>query len=273
VGRRGVETEGLDHLAAQGLDLVVARGAQTVGGDEHRRDLAVTHRLEHAGVVVGDELVRHLPADGDGVEEAFVALDELLDRHRGALAHASLGERSLELGVAVHPAGARGAGTVARLDDQGVAHPLCEGEALGHGVDARRLSTGNARAPEELLHRRLVPAQVGGLDRGAGDAAGLAHPCHVHHVGLDSRLEPVDPAAALEIAHRLDHRLLVHHRTYLLEVGQNMLQITQRVGRVLADGAHARTDIGESLQELTLVERERRLDEDDVHKNSLVSRG
>ena len=49
----------------------------------------VPHRLEHVRVVVRHELVHDLAVDGEGVVEALVALDELLDRDRRALARRS----------------------------------------------------------------------------------------------------------------------------------------------------------------------------------------
>ena len=84
----------LDDLAAERLDLVVTPAlVDAVGGDELRRDPARAHRLEHVGVVVGDEVVHDLAVDRDRVVEALVALDELLDRDRRAAVDAGGADR------------------------------------------------------------------------------------------------------------------------------------------------------------------------------------
>ena len=60
--------------------LVIGRRlVDLVGGDELRRNPTRPHCLQHIRVIVRDEFVHDLPADGERIIEAFVPLDELLD--------------------------------------------------------------------------------------------------------------------------------------------------------------------------------------------------
>ena len=65
----------------------------TICGEIQRR----AHRLEHVGVVVADEVVGDPAVHRQGVVEALVALDELLDRHRRAVGEAAFARRGGEL--------------------------------------------------------------------------------------------------------------------------------------------------------------------------------
>ena len=83
--------DALPHLG----DLAVEGGVgDAVGGDELRRDPAGAHRLEDVGVVVRGPVVDDVPVDRDGVVEALVALDELLDRDRRRAVAAEVGQRA-----------------------------------------------------------------------------------------------------------------------------------------------------------------------------------
>ncbi len=210
--------------------------------------------------------MHHPAADRDRVEEALVPLDELLGGDRGATVDTLLDDRALELTVVVHPPGAGGAGGAARLEDDRVAHLGHEVAQLRRGGDAGRLGAGDVGAPQDLLHRRLVAAEEGGLDGGAGDARGLADLGGGEDVRLDRRLDPVHPLARLHAPDRFEEGGLVDHRRDLL-VGDHpaaQLVVEVVVGR-LADAGDARADRREPAHELALVVGKLRLDEDDVH--------
>ena len=110
---------GFRHVVAdlpELLDLVVAgHGIEPIGGDELRRDPARAHRLEHVRVVVRDEVVDDAAVDADGVVEALVALDELLDGDGAASLHAAGDERLFQLAGVVAAVGPGGARRVAGL--------------------------------------------------------------------------------------------------------------------------------------------------------------
>ena len=212
------------------------------------------------------EVGRHLPADGDGVVEALVALDELLHRDRiGSLA-AEDSQRVVEAGGIVGPHRVQGAGAAARFEDQREPDLLGERAGLGGAADRRR---GGGRHPglaQHLLHRRLVPAQPGRVHRRAGDGACLPDLSRRQNVGLDRGLEPVDPQLVLHPPDRVGHRLHVGDRTHLLVVVHPALElIIHRVEGVLADTDHCRAGLGQRAREVALVGGEERLDEHDVH--------
>src|SRR5580704_17727847 len=130
----------------------------------------------------------------------------------------------------------------------------------------RRRRRGHPRRAQRLLHRRLVPAQPGGVHGRARDRARFPHLRRGHGVRLDGGLEPVHPQLVLDPAHRAGHRLDVGNRGHLLVVVQPALElIVEAVDGVLADPDHGRAGLGQSPRELPLVGREERFHEDDVH--------
>ncbi len=195
-----------------------------------------------------------------------MALDELLDGDRArALAGVAL-QRLLELVVAVDADRALGAGARARLEDERVALALGEGARLGGRVDGRAGRGGHPGLAQRLLHRRLVAAQPRRAHARAGDAARLAHLRRRHRVRLDGRLERVDPDLVLEVADRLDHLVDVRHRADAVVAAERTEHLVAEVRLVgLADAVDVRAHRGERVHEATLVRRERRLHEDDVH--------
>ena len=175
-------------------------------------------------------------------------------------------QRLLELVVAVDADRALGAGARARLEDERVALALGEGARLGGRVDGGAGSRGHPGLAQRLLHRRLVAAQPRRAHARAGDAAHLAHLRCRHRVRLDGRLERVDPDLVLEVADRLDHLVDVRHRPDAVVAAQRAEHVVAEVGLVgLADAVDVRPHRGERVHEATLVRRERRLHEDDVH--------
>src|SRR5262249_56794705 len=96
------------------------------------------------------------PADGHGVVEALVALDELLHGSASSAADAERGHRLLELGGTVDPGGSRGARRVARLEDQREPHPGGGAPDLVGGARSERPRAGDARLPPGALYPGLV---------------------------------------------------------------------------------------------------------------------
>src|SRR5207244_5503004 len=111
-------------------------------------------------------------------------------------------DRLPQLGRVVDTHRTRGAGGVAGLDHYRKADALDEGADLLGIAGADRLRAGNARRAQSLLHRRLVAAEEGRLDAGAGNPAGLAHARGAHHVRLDHRFQAIDSNLGLHEAHR-----------------------------------------------------------------------
>src|SRR5262249_16379202 len=119
VRRRRADLEEVDDLLPEHLQVLVAgRAVDAVRGDELRRDPARAHGLEGVGVVVARELVRHAAADGQRVVEALVTLDELLYGDARAAVDARGADGRLELVRAADLDRPRGAGGVARLEDE-----------------------------------------------------------------------------------------------------------------------------------------------------------
>ena len=150
------------------------------------------HRFENVRVVVRDEVVSHFTVDGDGVVEALVALDELLDRHARTLIHSHLVERSVELGVVIRASGAGSTGRARRFDDDGIAHGRDEVANLRTGAAAHRLRASNAALAKDLFHRGLVAAQEGCLRGRPRDRARFPHMGGRQDMSLDRRFEPID---------------------------------------------------------------------------------
>ena len=220
-GRRP-DAERLDHALAHLLQLVVAgRRVDAVGGDELRRDPAGAHRLEHVRVVVRDEVVRDRAVDGDRVVEALVALDELLDGDRRRP-----GRRTLPSAASSSSASSTRSCPTRRRPSRGLrmsGKPTASRERPDLARRCRRAGRRRGRdagLAQRLLHRRLVAAQEGRAHRGARDRARLAHLRGGHDVGLDRRLQPVDPELVLDPAHGVDQRALVDDGGDLLVVGQ-----------------------------------------------------
>src|SRR6185369_6783822 len=91
-------------------------------------------------------------------------------------------------------------------------------------------------------------------------------------VGLDGRLEPVDPAARLAALDRVVERLLVEDRAHALVGVHPTLELgVERLERRLADPGHHRAGLAQRSDELALVLGEGRLDEDHVHGAGLTS--
>jgi len=85
-------------------------------------------------------------------------------------------------------------------------------------------------------------------------------------VRLDRRLERVDPDLVLEVADRLDHLVDVRHRADAVVAAERAQHLVAEVRLVgLTDAVDVRAHRGEGVHEATLVRRERRLHEDDVH--------
>ena len=184
-------------------------------------------------------------ADRDRVVEALVALDELLDGDRGAAVEPLVDDRALELAVVVDPLRAGGAGAGARLEDERVADVGGEHPQLLRARDAARLGAGDVGLAQRLLHRRLVAAEKGGLDGGAGDAGRLADLRRRQDVGLDRRLQAVHPGGRLDAPHRLEHGGLVHDRADLLVADHPAAQLlVDRLPGALADAGDPRADGG-----------------------------
>src|SRR5690606_23761398 len=110
---------------------------------------------------MGDEFMRDLTIDREGVEEAFMPFDELLDRHCIAGRQPRLLDDALQGLSPVDAPGSRRSGPGRRLDDQRVADRFREIACILRRLRARGLGTGNAGAPERGLPRRLVAAQPG----------------------------------------------------------------------------------------------------------------
>ena len=195
-----------------------------------------------------------------------MALDELLDRDIRRSTRAKLGERAVELGIQVHPARARRAGGGARLEDERVPHRRGERADLGRAACRRGLRGRDAGVAQRLLHRRLVPAQVGGPHRRPGDAARLARLRGGHGVCLDRQLEGVDPHLALCEPDRIDERADIGDVADLLVVEHPVLQVrVEIVEGALPDPDDGRARCGKPAHELALIQWKRRLDEDDIH--------
>ena len=85
-------------------------------------------------------------------------------------------------------------------------------------------------------------------------------------MGLDRRLQPIHPAAALDPAHGRQERAFVDYRWHLLvavEVAPHL--VGQPVGRGLADRGDPGADFCQSAGEVSLIVGKARLHEDDVH--------
>ena len=272
VRRRRPDAERLDGAQAELAHLrVVRRGVDAVGRDELRADPALAHRLEHVRVVVRDEVVGGVAVDADGVVEALVTFDELLDgdvRWRptapsSASARSSSASESTRL-VPDAPGGGAG------FEDDRVADRGDEVAHLRRAGRARRLRRLDPDGAQRLLHRRLVPAQIRRAHRRPRDAARLASVRGRHRVRLDRQLERVDPHLALREAHRLDERTDVGDVRDLLVVEHPAAQVAvEPVGRTLADADHVGAGLRETADEFALVRRKCRLDEDDVHAQIL----
>jgi hypothetical protein len=87
-----------------------------------------------------------------------------------------------------------------------------------------------------------------------------------HDVGLDGRLESIDPDAVLDRTHGVEQRALVDHRVHLLVVQHRRLQLViELVDMSLADADHGRAHTRQGEHERSLVGRKRGFEEDDVH--------
>ena len=90
-----------------------------------------------------------------------------------------------------------------------------------------------------------------------------------HDVGLDRRLEAIDPDRTLDLTHGLEQGTLVHDGVHLVVVGHGGLEIVvEPVGRTLADADHRRADLCQGEHERPLVGGEGRFEEDDVHDSA-----
>jgi hypothetical protein len=223
---------------------------------------------------VAHELVRDLAVDRDGVVEALVAFDELLDRDRSAAVEGHAGEHRLQRLPVVHAVGARGARTVARLEYERIADPLREGAHGVRGLSAQRLRRGDAGLAQHVLHAGLVAAQPRRARGRAGDAAGLAHAGRRADVSLDRGLQPLHAHLALHEAHGVRERLLVHDGAHLLVVREPVPQLRiERLLRTLADADGGRAHRVQRARELALVGGKARLHEDHVHGTASPGRG
>ena len=232
VGGRRADPEHLVDPVAHLLELAVALGVvDSVGGDELRRDPPGPHRLQHVRVVVADEVVRRPAVDRQGVVEALVALDELLDRHRGRSFGPEHLQGGVQLGVVVDPAGAGRAGRRTWLDDQRVADGGRERVGLVGRVHRRRRRGRDAGRAQRLLHGRLVPAQPGRTPRGARNPTCLPHLGRGQDVRLDRRLQPVDPDLVLDPADRVVQGPDVGDRADLVVVGASSSSARRRASR------------------------------------------
>ncbi len=209
-------------------------------------------------------VVHDVAADGDGVVEALVALDELLDRDGVGVPEGD--ECRVELGVVVDAGRTQRAGAGPRFEDQRVPDVAAELPGLVGGVDRSRRGRGNPGLTQGLLHRRLVAAQPGRADGGAGYAAPLADPGGGHLVRLDRRLEPVHPHLFLSPLDRRVQLVLVG------DVGDLVVRphlpaqlVAQSPLGGLTHPDHAGSHARQRGDEPALVVREGRLDEDDVH--------
>ncbi len=207
-----------------------------------------------------------LAVRGQGVVEALVPLDVLLDRGRGAVIHPRRGDGVLELVGVVHLVGTGGTRRVVRLQDDGVADLLGELADLFRRGRAGGLGARHVGLAQYILHRRLVAAEEGRADGGARDLARLAHARERHHVRLDGALEPVDPGPLLEPANGGLQRGLVHDGRHLLVVAEPALQVSGKPldGR-LPDRDDVCADFAQRTHELTLILGKGRFEEDDTH--------
>ena len=215
VGRRRPDAERLDDPGAHLADLAVERRVvDPVGRDELRRDPAVPHRLEDVGVVVRGPVVDDVAVDGDGVVEALVALDELLDGDRSRAVAPNDAERVRELGVVVDPGRALRAGAGPRLEDQRVADASGELARLVGGVDGGG-GGGRARrpgaAPPSSTACRGRARWCAPTCRGCRVASRTCAAAIVWASTVAS--SRVDPDVLLEAAHRLDHLVDVRSPT------------------------------------------------------------
>ena len=208
----------------------------------------------------------HSPADSDGVDKTLVALDELFHRHRVSLGQAAGLNRCLQFALIFDLERAGGAGAVRGLDDEREAAVGGERARLIRIASAGRLSAGDARFSQRLLHRRLVAAQKSGFRRGARNPAGLAHLRRRHDMGFHRGLDAVHPGNVLDATDRLQQGGLVDHRGHPFVVRQPALDVAvQMLGRPLADAQDVSADRAESAHEFFLVVGKRGLDKNDVH--------
>src|SRR6185312_12645648 len=270
VGRGGADAERLVNPPAEVAQLLVVRlPVDPVRRDELRRDPPGAHRLQHVREVVADEVQPRLAVHRQRVIEALVALDELLDRDRVGVAERA--QRGAELVPGVDLGGVQRAGTGTRLEDQRVADRVGERVDLVHVRGGRGGRGRHAHLPQRLLHRRLVPAQPGRPDAGAGDRAGLPYLRHRQRVRLDRCLQPVHPHPGLHPADEVGQVADVGHVVDLVILGQASAQlVVQPLTRPLADADDVRAGPGQRAGEVPLGGRERRLHEHHVHARTLL---
>src|SRR5690606_29380654 len=79
VGRGGSDLEYPDYVPRHLAYFGIAGRVDAIRRDHLGRDPALAHRLQHVRVVVGDEFMRDLAIDREGIKEAFMPFDELLD--------------------------------------------------------------------------------------------------------------------------------------------------------------------------------------------------
>jgi hypothetical protein len=85
-------------------------------------------------------------------------------------------------------------------------------------------------------------------------------------VGLDRRLQPVDPHLVLDPAHGVGEHTGVDHRRDLVVVGHPALElVVEVVDGPFPDPDHAGPDVRQRAHEVPLRGRKGGLDEDDVH--------
>jgi hypothetical protein len=194
-------------------------------------------------------------------------LDELLDCDGIRSGRAKLGERLVELTVAVHAHRARRAGGRSGLEDQRESNLLREGAHLGSSGGRGRLRSGHAGLAQRLFHRRLIAAQIGGAHGGARDGARLTGLRRRHLVRLDRRLEAIHPEPPLHPAHGVDEPADVGDVAYLLVVQHPALQLAvELVDAALADADHGGAGGSEPSDEFALIGGKGWFDKDDVHR-------
>ena len=230
------------------------------------RTFEVAHAFEHVRVVVASELVNRPAIDGDRVVEALVALDELFGGGGKPAVDPGFDDRMLQLGVVVDAIGARGARRVSGFEDDRVAHAFDESFDICNRGNPVRDRAGQTGLAQGFLHRRFVAAEKRAPHARARDPALLTHVRGGQDVGLDRRLEPVDPTHLLAASHGPKQRFFVDYRADLLVVVHVSLEFgIERLDGRFPDAGDARARGGQTANEFALVTGKGRFDKNNVH--------